>query len=65
MENRSITDFDGEGGDLEGLARRLGYGGADDVRSARRALIADYQHHTERIRGVYEAILRPAVQTSG
>ena len=65
VENRSITDFDGEGADLEGLARRLGYGGADGARSARRALIADYQRHTEQIRGAYEAILRPAVQTSG
>ncbi len=64
VENRSITDFDGEGGDLEGLARRLGYGGADGARSARRALIADYQLHTDRIRRAYEAILRPSVQTS-
>jgi glutamate-ammonia-ligase adenylyltransferase len=60
-ENRSISDFDSEGGDLEGLARRLGYGAG----GARRALIADYQRHTEQVRGVYEATLRPAARSSG
>ncbi|MEE8475837.1 MAG: hypothetical protein V3T01_10825 [Myxococcota bacterium] len=60
-ENRSISDFDSEGGDLEGLARRLGYGAG----GARRALIADYERHTEQVRGVYEATLRPAARSSG
>ena len=60
VENRSITELDGERGDLEGLARRLGYAAGGRDRSARRALLADYQRHTDEIRHIYEEILRPA-----
>ena len=60
VENRSITELDSERGDLEGLARRLGYTANGRDRSERRALLADYQRHTEEIRRVYEEILRPA-----
>lgn len=56
VENRSISDLDAERGDLEGLARRLGYGG-EAGGGARRALLRDYAHHTEAIRRVYCSVL--------
>ncbi len=62
VENRSITELDSERGDLEGLARRLGYAATGRDRSARRAFLADYQRHTEEIRCLYEEILRPAAR---
>lgn len=55
VENRSISDLDGERGDLDGLAHRLGYGGAREA-SARRALLDDYARHTDAIRRVYRAV---------
>ncbi|MBW2383723.1 MAG: hypothetical protein JRG92_08810 [Deltaproteobacteria bacterium] len=59
-ENRSISDLDGERGDLESLALQLGYESTGREGGARRALLRDYQHHTEAIRCVYERILREA-----
>jgi glutamate-ammonia-ligase adenylyltransferase len=60
VENRSISDLDAERGDLESVARSLGYTskGQPDRASgreggARRALLADYRRHTERIREIY------------
>ena len=58
VENRSITDLDSERSDLENLARRLGYGAEGRERNARRGLLADYQRHTDRIREVYERVVR-------
>jgi glutamate-ammonia-ligase adenylyltransferase len=59
VENRSISDLDAERGDLDGLARRLGYTGGAREASARRALLDDYARHTDAIRAVYRAILDP------
>ncbi|RIK92962.1 MAG: hypothetical protein DCC71_24305, partial [Proteobacteria bacterium] len=57
VENRSISDLDVERGDLDGLARRLGYAPGARESSARRALLADYARHTDAIRRVYGEIL--------
>jgi glutamate-ammonia-ligase adenylyltransferase len=57
VENRSISDLDEERGDLDGLARRLGYGGGARESSARRALLDDYARHTLAIRAAYLEIL--------
>lgn len=57
VENRSISDLDAERGDLDGLARRLGYTGGAREASARRALLDDYARHTDAIRRVYEAVI--------
>ena len=42
---------------LDRLARRLGYSAGDGGTPGER-LLADYQRHTERVRGVYEATFR-------
>ena len=60
VENRSISDLDEEHGDLDGLARRLGYAAGGRAGSDRRALLRDYQRHTEAIRKVYREILPAA-----
>lgn len=57
VENRSISDLDEERGDLDGLARRLGYAAGSRESSARRALQADYARHTDAIRGAYLEVL--------
>jgi glutamate-ammonia-ligase adenylyltransferase len=57
VENRSISDLDEERGDLEGLARRLGYESPQRPGGARRALLEDYRRHTADIRAVYEKVL--------
>jgi glutamate-ammonia-ligase adenylyltransferase len=57
VENRSISDLDAERGDLDGLARRLGYAAGAREASARRALLDDYARHTNAIRRVYLAVL--------
>jgi glutamate-ammonia-ligase adenylyltransferase len=57
IENRSISDLDSERGDLDGLARRLGYPAGGREGGARRALLRDYQHHTEAIRAAYEGVM--------
>jgi glutamate-ammonia-ligase adenylyltransferase len=57
VENRSISDLDEERGDLDGLARRLGYSGGTRESSARRALLDDYARHTRAIRAAYLEIL--------
>ena len=57
VENRSISDLDEERGDLDGLARRLGYAAGNREASARRALQDDYARHTDAIRGAYLEIL--------
>jgi glutamate-ammonia-ligase adenylyltransferase len=59
VENRSISDLDAERGDLDGLARRLGYKAGAREASARRALLDDYARHTTAIRRAYDAILSP------
>jgi glutamate-ammonia-ligase adenylyltransferase len=57
VENRSISDLDEERGDLDALARRLGYRAPQRATGARRALLADYSHHTSAIRDVYLRVL--------
>jgi len=57
VENRSISDLDEERGDLDGLARRLGYAAGSRESSARRALQADYARHTDAIRRAYLEVL--------
>lgn len=57
VENRSISDLDIEHGDLDGLARRLGYAAGARESSARRALLDDYARHTDAIRRVYGEVL--------
>jgi glutamate-ammonia-ligase adenylyltransferase len=57
VENRSISDLDAERGDLDALARALGYGIAGRPGSARRALLDEYRRHTEAIRSVYRRVL--------
>lgn len=57
VENRSISDLDLEHGDLDGLARRLGYAAGSRESSARRALLDDYARHTDAIRRVYAEVL--------
>ena len=57
VENRSMSDLDEERGDLEGLARLLGYASPQRAGGARRALLADYRRHTGNVRAVYNKIL--------
>jgi glutamate-ammonia-ligase adenylyltransferase len=57
VENRSISDLDEERGDLESLARRLGYTSPQRAGGARRALLDDYRRHTGDIRAVYSNVL--------
>ena len=57
VDNRSISDLDDERGDLESLARGLGYISKGRKGGARRALLADYQKHTDAIRAAYLAVL--------
>jgi glutamate-ammonia-ligase adenylyltransferase len=53
VANRSISDLDEERGDLDALARRLGYDAPYGAGGARRALLDDYRMHTSAIRAVY------------
>jgi glutamate-ammonia-ligase adenylyltransferase len=57
VENRSISDLDEERGDLDALARRLGYAAPQRETGARRALLEDYRRHTTAIREVYLRVL--------
>jgi glutamate-ammonia-ligase adenylyltransferase len=57
VENRSISDLDEERGDLDALARGLGYTSRQRAGGARRALLDDYRHHTGAVRAVYCRIL--------
>jgi glutamate-ammonia-ligase adenylyltransferase len=57
VENRSISDLDEERGDLDALARGLGYTSRQRAGGARRALLDHYRHHTGAIREVYCKIL--------
>jgi glutamate-ammonia-ligase adenylyltransferase len=57
VENRSISDLDEERGDLDALARRLGYRSPQRAGGARRALLDHYRHHTAAIRAVYLRVL--------
>jgi glutamate-ammonia-ligase adenylyltransferase len=57
VENRAISDLDEERGDLDGLARRLGYTSPHRAGGARRALLDDYRRHTGDIRAIYSKVL--------
>jgi glutamate-ammonia-ligase adenylyltransferase len=57
VENRSISDLDTERGDLDSLARRLGYDTTSREGGSRRALLNDYLMHTGQIRAVYTKLL--------
>ena len=57
VENRSISDLDVERGDLDEVARRLGYTATGRASGARRALLDEYHRRTSDIRTGYERIL--------
>ena len=57
VENRSISDLDARRGDLDAIARSLGYPAGEREGTAARALLADYRRHTDAIRGVYRTVL--------
>jgi len=57
VANRSISDLDEERGDLDTLARGLGYSEPQRAGGARRALLDDYRRHTGGIRDVYLRVL--------
>jgi glutamate-ammonia-ligase adenylyltransferase len=57
VENRSISDLDEERGDLDAVARGLGYPTGQRQGGARRALLEDYRRHTATIRSVYGRVL--------
>ncbi|MEE2674372.1 MAG: hypothetical protein VX466_11285 [Myxococcota bacterium] len=58
IDNRSISDLDQERGDLEGLARGLGYVSPGREGGARRALLTDYEKHTSAIRAEYRKVFQ-------
>ena len=57
VENRSISDLSVERGDLDDVAKRLGYRSAGRSSGARRALLDEYQRRTSEIRSVYSSVL--------
>ena len=57
VENRSISSLDVEHGDLDAIARQLGYTETGSEGGARRALQKDYRDITERIRSCYLEIM--------
>lgn len=57
VENRSISELDARGSQLDAVARRLGYAAGAREASARSALLRDYARHTEAIRSVYVEVL--------
>lgn len=57
VENRSMSDLDEERGDLDALARGLGYAQGQRTGSASRALLDDYRRHTGAIRSLYTSVL--------
>jgi len=57
VENRSISDLDEERGDLDAVAKGLGYAGHERPGSACRALVGDYHRHTAAIRSIYCKVL--------
>ena len=57
VENRSISSLDVDKGDLDTLARQLGYDDEGSEGSARRALHRDYKDITENIRSVYLEVM--------
>lgn len=57
LDNRSISDLDEERGDLEGLARRLGYESGAREGAARRRLLDDYREITDEVRLSYLRVL--------
>ncbi len=58
VENRSISDLDAERGDLDEVAKRLGYAAPGRSSGARRALLDEYGERTAQIRTVYEHIMQ-------
>jgi glutamate-ammonia-ligase adenylyltransferase len=57
VENRSISDLDARRGDLDAIARSLGYALGEREGAAARALLADTRRHTDDIRRGYRAVL--------
>jgi len=62
LDNRSISDLDEERGDLDGLARRLGYE-SQQREGARRILLADYRRVTDEVRAAYLRVLGVPART--
>lgn len=57
VADRETSALPQDPGRLDRLARRLGYG-VDDGGTPGERLLADYQRHTGRVRGIYEATFR-------
>ena len=53
VENRSISKLDEDRGDLDSVARALGYAESERRGSSRRQLLGDYRRHTEATRAIY------------
>lgn len=62
LHNRSTSELETSGPELEQLARRLGYADAPG-QSASKALIEEYRRHTGRIRDIYEHIVGQGAAT--
>ena len=57
VENRSISELDVERADLDTLARQLQYPETGREGGPSRALLKDYDAHTEAVRAVYLKLL--------
>jgi len=57
VENRSISELDLERGDLDTLALQLDYPATGRDGGASRALLRDYDQHTEEVRRIYLDVL--------
>jgi len=64
VENRSISDLREERGDLDSVARAMGYPTSKRSGTARLPLLDDYTRHTEAIRAVYRGTFFPISDVS-
>ena len=60
VENRSIADLGADRGDLDSVARALGYAASPRSGTSRVPLLEDYARHTDAIRRVYDEVVRGA-----
>ena len=57
VSDRETSSLPNEASQLDRLARRLGYEAGERIKEGER-LLADYRHHTERVRDIYEETFR-------
>jgi glutamate-ammonia-ligase adenylyltransferase len=57
LDNRSISSLERERGDLDAVARSLGYPESERGGGARRRLLEDYRRHTDDVRAVYQRLV--------